>query len=328
MRTGQLIAVLALASGGVFAAEPAVETRFFPVPWEDTRPRDPDVDAQGKVWFVGQKGDYVARFDPATAKFQRFDLEPGTGPHNLIIGEDGFIWYAGNRAAHIGRLDPKSGAIEKVAMPDPAVRDPHTLIGDGRGHIWFTAQGSNYVGRLTIANRKVELVPVPTPRSLPYGIALDASGRPWLNLLGTHKLATIDPKTMKLEEIELPRADTRTRRIGIDAQDAVWYVDYTGGRLGRVNARTRAIEEWLPPAGEDARPYAMALDDRNRIWFVETGPQPNHLVAFDPASRKFVVDSVLADARGAVRHMVFHRPTRTFWLGTDSNFLVSARLTD
>lgn len=70
----------------------------------------------------------------------------------------------------------------------------------------------------------------------------------------------------------------------------------------------------------------MAIDDRNRVWLVETGPQPNRLIAFDPRSRKFVVDEVLTDARGAVRHMVFHQPTRTLWFGTDSNFLVRVRL--
>lgn len=323
-----MVGALALSCSGAVAGESPAETKFWQVPWEKTRPRDPDVDAQGKVWFVGQTGDYVARFDPATENFQRFELDPGTGPHNLIAGEDGFIWYAGNRAAHIGRLDPKTGAIEKIAMPDPAVRDPHTLIGDGRGHIWFTVQGSNYVGRLTISNRKVEVLQPATARALPYGIVLDASGRPWLNLLGTHKLATVNPKTLLLEEIEIPRADARSRRIGIDSDGAIWYVDYTGGYLGRVDSRTRAIEEWLAPAGKDARPYAMAIDDRNRVWFVETGPQPNHLIAFDPRSRRFVVDTVLADARGAVRHMVFHRPTRTFWFGTDSNFLARVRLID
>src|SRR6185437_5440130 len=28
------------------------------VPWEKTRPRDPYVDAKGRVWFVGQEGNY------------------------------------------------------------------------------------------------------------------------------------------------------------------------------------------------------------------------------------------------------------------------------
>src|SRR4051812_40318063 len=33
------------------------------VPWANTRPRDPFVAADGKVWFVGQAGNYVANLD-------------------------------------------------------------------------------------------------------------------------------------------------------------------------------------------------------------------------------------------------------------------------
>src|SRR5688572_22371114 len=94
----------------VLATTP-VAIREWTVPWEDTRPRDPAVDASGKVWFVGQTGHYIARLDPATGKFDRFELDAGTGPHNLIVGSDGAVWFAGNRKAYIGRLEPKNGKI-------------------------------------------------------------------------------------------------------------------------------------------------------------------------------------------------------------------------
>lgn len=45
------------------------------VPWEASRPRDPYVDRQGIVWFVGQRADYVASLDPETGEFERYDLE-------------------------------------------------------------------------------------------------------------------------------------------------------------------------------------------------------------------------------------------------------------
>ena len=38
--------------------------REWPVPWEKTRPRDPYVAPDGRVWFVGQQGNYIASFDP------------------------------------------------------------------------------------------------------------------------------------------------------------------------------------------------------------------------------------------------------------------------
>ena len=76
-----------------------VEITEWPVPWKDSRPRDPDVAPNGVIWLVGQGGDYAARFDPASQEFTRKVLPPGTGPHNLIVDRDGTLWIAGNRQA-------------------------------------------------------------------------------------------------------------------------------------------------------------------------------------------------------------------------------------
>jgi virginiamycin B lyase len=327
MRKMFTVAVMSMLVAGAaetgFAAEPRAD--FWQVPWANTRPRDPAVAADGQIWFVGQAGDYVAVFDPGTARFRRFDLEAGSGPHNLIIGEDGMVWYAGNRAGYIGRLKPTDGAVERIALPKEAP-DPHTLAGDGKGRIWFTAQRANAIGRLTIRDRRVDVVRVPTSGALPYGIAVDAAGRPWANLLGTDKLATLDPQSLQLEEIALPREQARTRRIAIDRQGAVWFVDYAGGFLGRLVPGSGEIREWPLPSGPGSRPYAMAIDDRSRLWIVESGPQPNRMVAFDPVAARFVAGFPLAEARGAVRHMVFDAKTRALWFGTDTGYLGRVRV--
>ena len=87
--TASVALILALGTyggvGGVtlLAAEDAAEITEWTVPWENTRPRDAYVDGQGRVWFVGQRGDYVAYLEPTTGEFKRYDLEPGTGPITL-----------------------------------------------------------------------------------------------------------------------------------------------------------------------------------------------------------------------------------------------------
>jgi virginiamycin B lyase len=298
---------------------------YWEVPWADTRPRDPAVDRDGLVWFVGQTGDYVGSFDPRNERFRRIALETGTGPHNLIVGEDRSIWYAGNRAAHIGRVDPVGGKIEKIAMPE-GVRDPHTLAADGKGHIWFTAQGASYIGRLTLASRKVEPLKLPQPNWLPYGIVIDDAGRPWANLLGTSKLATVDPASFALQLIDLPRSEARTRRIAVASDGAIWYTDYAAAHIGRYDPKTKQFKEWRPPTGDKARPYAMAIDDRARVWFADSGVQPNRLMALDTGTGRFVVDVEVDNARGAIRHMVFDEATRALWFGTDTGFLVRVRV--
>jgi virginiamycin B lyase len=290
------------------------------VPWDQTRPRDPYLDRETRVWFVGQAGNYVAWLHPASGRFKRYELDPGTFPHNLIVDAKGFVWYAGNGNGTIGRLDPATGRITRFSMPDPAARDPHTLVFDRSGDIWFTVQRSNFIGKMTVATGSVRLVPVPTAGALPYGIGVDRTGRPWFVEFGSNKLATVDPATFRITEYTLPRPRARPRRIAITSDGRVWYVDYVGGMLGRFDPATGKFSEWAMPAGGSAAPYAMAADDRDRVWFVETGPQPNRLVGFDTRTEKFFGETPIAESGGiTVRHMVYDPGTKALWFGTDAN---------
>ena len=59
------------------------------VPWDGTRPRDPDIAPDGSVWFVGQAGDYVARLDPDSGEFRRFDfMSPWEGADYVLPGDE------------------------------------------------------------------------------------------------------------------------------------------------------------------------------------------------------------------------------------------------
>lgn len=296
-------------------AAQALDVREWPVEWEG-RPRDPAVDADGRVWFVGQAGNYIGVFDPAAETFRRFELEPNTAPHNLIVGSDGGIWYAGNGNARIGRLDPETGDVRVIRMPDEAARDPHTLLGDGRGGIWFTVQNGGFIGRLEMESGDVRLVKAGLERSRPYGIDLDSKGRAWVNLFGTNQIAVVDPETFEITHVETPRATARTRRIAVTSDDAVWYVDYADGRLGRIDPVSGEIREWPVPGGEQARPYALIADDRDRLWFSETSREAPRLIGFDTRTNTFIAETPVS---AGIRHMIHHPATNTIWFGTDAN---------
>src|SRR4026207_630081 len=146
---GLISAIPAPAQAQAQTAPAKIASKEYSVPWGGaTRPRDPYVDAQGRVWFVGQVGHYVAYVDPKTGDFKKYDLDPGTGPHSQIPDKNGFIWYTGNAASHIGKLDPATGKITKYPMPDTTIRDPHTMEWDKDGNMWFTAQNGGIVGKL------------------------------------------------------------------------------------------------------------------------------------------------------------------------------------
>ena len=313
------------------AVRDSVQIREWTVPWENSRPRDPYFDATtGDVWFVGQVGNYVARMNPRTGQFRRYELEERALPHNLIVDADGTVWYAGNGNGHIGKLDPETGNVTRYPMPDSAARDPHTLVFGRSNDIWFTVQGGNYVGNLNKATGAVRLVKMPTPRARPYGIMLDSEGRPWFNEFGTNKIGTLDPQTMELKEFTLPDSAARGRRIAITPDDMVWYVDYARGYLGRLDPETGKVDEWAMPSGARSRPYAMTVDDRGRLWAVETGVSPNQFVGFDPKAGAFTsvttVPSTTARGGNTVRHMMFNPTTREIWFGTDANTIGRAAL--
>ena len=80
------------------------------------------------------------------------------------------------------------------------------------------------------------------------------------------------------------------------------------------------------PGGAQSLPYAMAADDRGRIWAVDTGPQPNRLVGFDPQGARFFASTPIPSGGGTVRHMVFEAGKRQIWFGTDNDTIGRARV--
>lgn len=328
-----LAVLLAVPAAPAVAQTPTdPELTEWVVPYPESRPRDPMVGPEGRVWFVGQTSDYVSYLDPTTGEFTKFDLDAGAGPHNLVVDNDGTVFYTGNRATHIGALDPESGAIEKFMMPDDRARDPHTLIFDSQGDMWFTVQQGNFIGKLwkeTGEVRLVESLKIEGARrgnsSRPYGIVMDSRDRPWIALFNTNHIGTVNPETFELETFELPE-NALPRRIALTSDDIVWYGDWTRGTLGRLDPTTGEVTEFPLPSGEGSRPYGMAVDDSNRIWVVETGVQPNKFVGFDPMTEEFFSEVAVESGGGTIRHMYFDAETNSVWFGADTNTIGVAKL--
>ncbi len=317
-----------LVSEGAVAQETTI--REWDVPWENTRPRDPYLAPDGKVWFVGQTGHYAAYLNPQTGEFKKFDLEDGTGPHTIVVDDDGIPWYAGNRGRHIGRLDPETGEIKKFWMPE-AARDPHTIAFNQDGDMWFTVQQGNYVGFLDKESGEVQLVKAPDATSgrgtssRPYGIKMDSNNRPWITLFNANLIATVDPSTMEMATFELPEG-ARPRRLVVTSDDIIWYTDFSRGYTGRLDPTTGEVREWINPSGERSRPYAMAVDRDDRVWFVETGVQPNKFVGFDPDTEEFFSVSEVGSGGGSIRHMYYDQERNVIWFGADANTIGRATL--
>jgi len=322
---------LDLAAQDYTASSDLLQIDEWTVPYGESRPRDPYVGPDGRVWFVGQRTHYAAALDPKTGEFVKYDMDDGTGPHNLIVSDDGLVYYAGNRAQHIGIIDPATGEIDKIMMTDARAGDPHTMVWDEDGDIWFTVQGGNVIGFLDTETREVRLVAAPEvvggrgASSRPYGIKLDSRDRPWIAHFNTNLIGMVDPGSFELIGYDLPEG-ARPRRLVVDSQDRVWYVDFRRGKLGLVVEGDGFQREWDLPAGEQSRPYAAAIDKDDRIWLVETGVQPNRFVGFDTESEAFLDVVEVGSGGGTIRHMYYDEATDAIWFGTDANTVGRAAL--
>lgn len=324
-RVATLVAFLALAPASGAQAQQAEDaaSAYGPKTWDvpfgaRTRPRDPYADAQGRVWFVGQAGNYIAYMDAKSGEFKRFAIDSGTHPHNLVV-HNGQVWFTGNRNNRLVRLDPATGRLTTFRIPE-GVRDPHTMIFDPkRGVAWFTAQQAGVIGRFDPETGQFRLWRT-GERSRPYGVVVDSKGNPWVDLFGTNRIATIDARTNELRTYTLPNERARPRRIAITSDDQVYWGDYTRGYLGHLDPRTGRMQEWPLPLAARALPYAMTTDDRNVVWVAQNGYDgiPATLVAFDPTSKQFVAEvPVGRPAPNTIRHMTFDPATRQIWFGTD-----------
>ncbi|MCL5051056.1 MAG: lyase [Firmicutes bacterium] len=294
------------------------------VPFEGPRARDPWVVSSDEIWYVGQRSDYVGIFTPSTGEFKKIDLPEGAAPHTVVVNERGG-WYAGNRAAHIGHVDRETHEITQIPLPGDGPRDVHTFDFTSDGNLWFTVQGGAQVGHFDTQSYEFTVYDASSERARPYGVIVH-DDQPWFVFFGTNQIATVVDGELK--EIDLPRESTRPRRLAVTDDGMVYYGDYADGYIGRYNPNNGEITEWRAPSEANSRPYAMTSDDEGRVWFVETGVQPNRFVAFDPETEKFSQPFEVPTEGGSVRHMVVDSDTHSIWFGTDNNTIGQATISN
>ncbi|HET8807500.1 MAG TPA: lyase [Methylophaga sp.] len=302
-----------------------LEFTEWQVPWENSRPRDPYMGPDGKVWFVGQVGDYVAWLDPKTGDMKKFDIAKA-GPHTVIVDKTGTPWYAGNKDQHIGKMNPQTGDVMRINMPE-GVNDPHTMAFTSDGYIWFTVQRSGeagFIGRLNMADNDVDIIEVPGKNMRPYGLVIDSQDRPWIAFMGDNAIGTVDPESMVLQIIDTPTQDSVIRRIGVTSDDRIWWTDAGMGHIGVYDPQQKSMRQWPTPGGEAAGLYAMTVDHKDRIWYVETGLQPNRFIGFDSQNEKFISIDEVPSGGISIRHMVFDEASNAIWFATDANTIGKA----
>ena len=315
-----LLPALVYAGGSNYTVSPGVsqpsgKVSEWPVPTPKFA-RDPAAAPDGKIYIAVMHGNKLARFDPATQKFEEWDLPEGTRPHGLVVDDKGTVWMTGNGNGTLLEIPFANGQPGRmVSHKVPSGGGPHTIIFDGRDALWFTNQSADKVVRFDRASRKMTEFDT---RDGPYGLAMDQQGDVWFCQASGQRVGRIDAQTGKVSEIDLG-SGSLPRRIAAAPDNTLWVVRYGDGKLTHIDAKTaKVLKSHDMPAGEPGKPYAVTVDGAGKVWANEIGTDT--VTLFDPATEKFRVFPLPTKNEG-IRKMIVDAKGRLWYMGSHSGKL-------
>lgn len=315
-----LLPALAFAGGSNYTIRPGVshpagKVTEWPVPTPRFA-RDPAAAPDGRIYIAVMRGNRLARFDPATQRFDEWTLPEGTQPHGLVVDEKGTVWMTGHGNGTLLEIPFRDGLPgQMVAHKTPSGGSPHTIIFDGRDALWFTNQSADKVTRFERGTKKMTEF---ATRDGPYGLAMDKEGNVWFCQASGRRVGRIDANTGQVTEIDLG-AGSLPRRIAAAPDDTLWVVRYGDGKMSHIDAKTSTvIKTYDMPAGASGNPYAVTVDGAGKVWANEIGTDT--VTLFDPDTEKFRVFPLPTKNEG-IRKMVVDAKGRLWYMGSHSGRL-------
>ena len=304
--------LLVLSAGALAApalitspARAAVETRDlhgYRIRTFNVRPgsgsRDVACNADGTVWFCGQRDGTLNLLDPRDGGLKVIPLGNGAAPHGVIVGPDGAAWVTEGGQNAIARVDPKDHKVQLWKLNGgPSYANLNTPVFDRQGTLWFTGQGGA-IGRFDPKSEKMQVWDAPRGYG-PYGIALTPQGTVWYVSLAGNYLAQIDLVSGTPRIVEPPTPQQGARRVWSDSQGRLWISEWNSGQVSMHDPKDGSWKQWKLP-GERPRCYSVYVDDRDAVWLTDFSA--NAIVRFDPKTETFL--SFPSDKSGAnVRQM-------------------------
>jgi streptogramin lyase len=234
----------------------------------------------GSVWLTLAIGNQLARFDPASERFEIHEVAEGYYPHTLRFDAKGRIWYTMAASNHVGMFDPATGEQRHLRLP---------------ARTWQQEVALRLMPALMWLDQQVDL----RSRSaggggggftmpVPYGIDIAPDGSVWFSQLNEDRIGRIDPETLAVELFETPFP--APRRLRFDRSGTLWVPSFSAGLLAAFDPRTRRYREFPlpiePRLGE--APYALAVNPITQdVWVC--GTNSDTLLRFSPKAERWTV---------------------------------------
>ncbi|TWS94695.1 SMP-30/gluconolactonase/LRE family protein [Reyranella sp. CPCC 100927] len=278
--------------------------------------RDVACNADGTVWFCGQRDGTLNLLDPRDGGLKVIPLGPNAAPHGVVIGPDGAAWVTEGGQNAIARVDARDHRVRLWKLPaEKPSANLNTLVFDTSGILWFTGQ-SGIIGRFEPAREHMQVWDAPRGYG-PYGITRTPQGTIWYVSLAGNHLAQIDLASGTPRLVEPPTPQQGARRVWSDSQGRLWISEWNSGNVSRHDPRNSSWKTWKLP-GERPRCYSVYVDDRDAVWLTDFAA--NAIVRFDPSTETFL--SFPSDKPGANVRQMAGRPGEAWGGESGTNRIV------
>jgi len=210
------------------------------------------------------------------AKHETEMVEPKTTPSLPIVSSSTFV------DSNIS-ISPKEQFQATVTLAEwkseNSSSTPIALKVDSKGSIWYTEDSKHIIGRLNPATQEITEWSLPLQLSYPRGITVDLDGIVWFSEVKTNMIGRLDPFNNQFSEWRIPTPFSHPIDVVIDSSGNVFFTEDNGNKIGRLNPTTNEITEWYIPTqnlhitsnpyNPSSRPFTLALDMEDNIWFGE-----------------------------------------------------------
>jgi sugar lactone lactonase YvrE len=264
------------AEGGIFASERRRETATSRA---HVGPHSLQFAPDGSIWITLAIGNGLARFDPASERFEVHEVAQGFYPHTLRFDERGRFWYTMAASNHVGMFDPATGEQRHVRLP---------------ARTWKQAAVLRLMPFFLWLDRKVNLRERNAEGGdgfnmpIPYGIDIAPDGGVWFSQLNENRIGRVDPGTLEVKLFETPFP--APRRLRFDSKGILWVPSFSAALLAAFDPRSGQYRTWelpIEPRGSES-PYALNVDRRSdTVWIC--GTTSDTLIRFEPQTERFTV---------------------------------------
>lgn len=144
----------------------------FKIPLSERGLKGITTDPLGNVWFYHStyNTSTIARFNPASLKFTKYNVVGKTVVDNAIVnlaggqlvfdGATNIIWFTDARTNSIGKLDVKSGKIQLIDIPTARSGPMGIILSPDDKSVWFAEITGNKIANLDIQSKKIVEYPI------------------------------------------------------------------------------------------------------------------------------------------------------------------------